>query len=105
MSFQSWLVHAAIAVMPIAAYAQQDHSGHYKQEPTAVSYQSAFANYKRYTEDDETPDIRWGEVNEEMGKLGGHAAHMKNDSVVPSQTIPAKAASKANAPVDHSKHH
>jgi hypothetical protein len=109
MSFQTWAALAAMAVVPATASALQDHTPHASQGAASSGYESALANYKKFTEDEESPDARWREVNDEMGKLGGHAAHMKGSG----ETADAFAASgisatrrqKADSPVDHSKHH
>lgn len=119
MSIQYWLALAAMAFAPVAASAEQAHSqlahpqpAHPQQpsrEAAATGYQSAFADYKPFAEGEEAPETRWRAVNEAMGELGGHAAHMKGDdsasSASPAQARPAAEPPKADAPVDRSKHH
>ena len=109
MSFHYWLALTAMATAPIAASAQQAHPPQPSPEATAVVYQSAFANYKLFTNDEAPPETKWRAVNEEMSKLDGHAAHIKSDgaapSTAPAQAKPATEQVKAGTPVDHSKHH
>lgn len=115
MSIQTWLALAAMAVAPVAASARQDHLASPDRKSSITGYPSAFADYKRFAEDDETPDTRWRAANEQMGKLGGHAAHMKSDGTTPGaptpQLKPANTVPKADSAVDgdadvgHGKHH
>jgi hypothetical protein len=57
---------ALLALIASAAGAQQ------KPEPKKPVYDSAFAGYRPWKE--EEPG-RWREANDEMGRLGGHAGH------------------------------
>ena len=38
---------------------------------------SAFAGYRPFRDEPQTP---WREVNDEVGRLGGHAGHMKDEA-------------------------
>lgn len=109
MSFQTWLALAAMAVTPVAAHGQPDYAAPSGREASPTAYQSAFAGYKAFAEEEDTPDTRWRSLNRQMGELGGHAAHMNADSTAhdtsASRSRPASAAPKADLPVDHGKHH
>ncbi len=116
MSITRWLAIAAALFTP-AAFAAQDLSP--SADPTDAhaeaapfSYESAFASYRGTQEPDEMPDKAWRAANDEMGRLGGHAGHVKNspDSAPAATTTRPGAVSNA-APahpkamsVDHGGH-
>lgn len=70
-------IAALLALVASAAYGQQDK----KPGPADPSlrvprpiYQSAFAGYRPYKEEEPT---RWREANDEVRRIGGHADHSK----------------------------
>jgi hypothetical protein len=104
MSFAHWLTAAALASLPFAAIAEQKH---HQADPTDASaavpasgYESAFKNYRAAADEQESPEKVWRAANDEMGKVGGHAGHIKDDS-----TTPSAAGSAQAKPADHRKHH
>ncbi len=86
------------ALAPLIAAAQSapgpDASDPKAAKPPA-GYRSAFDGYRPYAE----PDIaRWREVNEEMGRLGGHVGHVPG-------SLPARGAAPQSAkPPAHAGH-
>lgn len=110
MSFKQWLVLAAWALLPLAA-AQEKHSPITPRTAASsggsMEYQSAFADYRAFTEEGATPDKQWRSANEEMGKLGGHAGHMKDASAVTpaSSGEGPPAAAKQSGAMNHDHHH
>jgi hypothetical protein len=122
MHYRQWTALWAMAALPAAVMAQQ-HQPHQPTPdvtnpaaPTApLHYESVFSAYRASFEEDTSPDTVWRSVNDEMGKLGGHAGHMKasaDNKIPPSRGSAenAKVDNKAGAhPVgklgDHSKHH
>ncbi|MEN3297480.1 MAG: hypothetical protein V7642_6733 [Burkholderiales bacterium] len=99
MSFTHWL--AGLALLPLAVTAQE------KQQPLdpwnasaavpASTYESPFKNYKPAADEPESPEKTWRTANDEVGRLGGHAGHMKVET---SASAPAPA-----TPRDHGKRH
>lgn len=103
MFIKQWIAIGVLAsaLLPFAATAQQK-----TQQPSpldanapvsASTYVSAFKNYQAASDEEVSPDKAWRAANDEVGKLGGHAGHIKNDST-------EQSASSPSAPVDHSKH-
>ena len=92
------VVLAALAAMAAGARAAppQKQTTADATEETASLYESAFADYRRYEEDDIAP---WREVNDEVGRLGGGHAHMRMAPVGESGTGNEPAA----APPDHDR--
>ena len=77
MRLQTFLVMAIVASGSAAAFAETVA----RQEPTeaaapvpAVRYESAFSGYAPFREQE--PGA-WREQNDEIGKVGGHAGHLK----------------------------
>ncbi|MEC4722889.1 MULTISPECIES: hypothetical protein [Noviherbaspirillum] len=109
MSSKQWLAVAAWVCVPLAASAQQQTQPNPldANAPTAaVSYESAFKNFRASNDEGTTPDKLWRSANDEMGKIGGHAGHMKDAGSTP--VAPANAntpAPQQGGAVDHSKHH
>lgn len=82
MSITRWLAIATVTFTPITFAAQdRPHSGD-PNDPNAAAtpfaYESTFASYRAAPETDETPNKAWRAANDEMGRLGGHAGHIKN---------------------------
>ena len=98
MSLQQWFAIAAWVWVPMPALTQQLHYGAADGQAsvTSVKYESAFKNYHSASEEDEPPDHVWRSANEEVGRLCGHAGHMKAD---------AEAASSGAKMETHGRHH
>ena len=60
------------------------------QPARAPAYDSAFAGYRPYVDPEVT---RWREINQEMGRLGGHPGHVPGS--VPGRGTPASPAKPA----------
>ena len=116
MSSKQWLALAAWVFMPFAATAQQKqvqlHPADANAPVSAIGYVSAFKTYRASHDESATPDKLWRAANEEMGRLGGHAGHMKES--VEQEATSAGSTNVANVPnampnqggtADHSKHH
>lgn len=110
MSSKQWLSVAAWAFLPLAAMAQHKHSPPVPTDTTtpvnAAAYESAFKNYRPFSEENETPDALWRLANDEVGMLGGHAGHMKDkpeESAASPKMNPARPG--PSGAMDHSKHH
>lgn len=110
MSSKQWLALAAWVLIPVAASAQQKQS-----EPnpldasapvSALTYESAFKDFRASSDEAPSPDKVWRRANDEMGQIGGHAGQMKATGPG-SQATPKvdNAAPKQGGAVDHSKHH
>lgn len=104
MSLAHWLTAAALASLPFAAATQEKQ---HQADPTdanatvpASAYESAFKNYHAADDEQEPPDKAWRAANDEVGKLGGHAGHIKGESITSPSPKPAQA-----MPSDHRKHH
>lgn len=123
MSFFRWLAFAAISVAPAVYAAQNQTAISDPADPagaaTSFRYESVFSGYSSADKEDTAPDKVWRSANEEMGRLGGHAGHMKNSQqpspspaagnagTSPVKTPAVTAAPPANAPAmpaDHSGH-
>ena len=116
MTPKKWLAVSAIALLPFAAAAQNALPQPDPLDPDvsvqASTYQSAFLNYRTIGEETGAPDQAWRSANDEMGRLGGHAGHLKDEpaasppsgavGVAPAENVPAPS---RKAPADHSKHH
>lgn len=115
MSFFRWLAIAAIAITPAVHAAQNPAESIDPADPSAAAapfrYESAFSSYRSVKSDEATPDKVWRAANEEMGRLGGHAGHMKdgNTSLAPSSgnvgnATAASSAQPSAMPANHSGH-
>lgn len=89
------LALAAFAASPFA-FAAQDNpplmDPACPDVPAAtVYYQSAFEGYHSFAESQETPEQVWRAANVEMGGLGGHGGHIKDQSDAPAtNAVPAQ---------------
>lgn len=54
-------------------------------------YRSAFAAYRRF--ESEPPPRHWRRANDEVGRLGGHAGHLREDNR-PTEAPPAPGADR-----------
>lgn len=101
MSFLHWFAVATLALAPLVAAAQQTQPSNPADANVAVpaaDYASAFKEYQRPSEEQISPDKAWRAANDEVGRLKGHAGHIKGE--VASSSEPAKAASS-----HHGNHH
>ena len=116
MSSKQWLALAAWVLMPFAATAQQKQAQHHPTDTNAhvstIGYASAFKAYRASHDQSETPDTRWRAANAEMGRLGGHAGHMKESAEQEGASagltqVPkvSNAMPNQGGAADHSKHH
>lgn len=109
MSTKQWLAVAAWALLPMAASAQQEQANYNPADANApvnaMPYESAFKSFRSSSDEQATPDKVWRTANDEMGKLGGHAGHMKSGQSQPDASPAVKASEKQGNAVDHSKHH
>ena len=67
-----------------------------KTSVPARPYESAFKDYRPYAD---AEVVRWREINEEMGRLGGHVGHLPK-----SPDATTKPAAKAPAHSGHGGH-
>lgn len=106
MNYQQLLAAAAILVAPMATGAQPGLPLRGGVPATETpSYRSAFATYQGFHEDEETPDVKWRGVNEEMARLGGHAGHLKGGGAgLPGTSEQPAPDAKPDSAADHSKH-
>jgi hypothetical protein len=109
MSTKQWLAVAAWALLPMAASAQQEQAKYNPADANApfnaVPYESAFKGFRSSSDEQSSPDKVWRTANDEMGKLGGHAGHMKSGQSQPAASSAEKTSEKQGNAVDHSKHH
>jgi hypothetical protein len=79
MSPGHWMAIAALLAAPIATTAQEKRAD--PTDPSAAAapyrYESAFRRYQPVSETEESPAQAWRAANDEMGRLGGHAGHVK----------------------------
>ncbi len=88
--------HSALAAQPTPRQSNPADPG----APTGkFRYESAFGNYRAATGESQ-PAKAWRSANDEMGKLGGHAGHMK-EAAGPATTIAPREANDAA----HAGHH
>lgn len=87
------LCMTAVATTAVAQTAPRPDPADPKQgAPAAPAYEPAFRDYRPYAD----PEVgRWRQVNDEVGRLGGHSGH-----------VPRKpeAAAKPPAPASHGSH-
>jgi hypothetical protein len=84
----------ALAAMVAGAAAAQSAAKPDPADPKArvpsVEYRSAFEGYRRYAEPEVTG---WREMNQEVGRVGGHLGIVRGqgDAVKPGAKVPAEA--------------
>lgn len=108
MSIKQWLSVGALALMPLAASAQQkpDPNPLDPFTPTSVvPYQSAFSAFRSLKDDGPSPDKVWRTANEEMRRLGGHVGHMKGAPETVTSPDAATSTPKQGGMAEHTKHH
>ena len=81
MSLERWMAFATLVAAPIVVTAQEKNRTSDPTDPTAATspyrYESAFSRYQSVLEAEESPAQAWRAANDEMGRLGGHAGHLK----------------------------
>lgn len=107
---KQWLALSACAALPLTVFAQQERATYNPTDANApvivVPYESAFKGFRTANGDEPSPDKTWRSANDEMGKLGGHAGHMKAEQAQPATSSAVKSApARPDSAVDHSKHH
>jgi hypothetical protein len=82
MSFSNCISVAALALLPLAATAQQTQQ---KPDPAAANasvpapaYTSAFRNYRAAGDEPAAPDKLWRAANDAVQNRDGHAGQMKD---------------------------
>jgi hypothetical protein len=94
---------AAFAVLPCTHFALAAPPAAKQWNPAdpgapagAFRYESAFDNYRAATAESQ-PVKAWRSANDEMGKLGGHAGHMKEAAGQAATVAPREANDAAHA--------
>jgi hypothetical protein len=111
MSFSRWPRLAALALLPMAAIAQQAQ----ELRPTdpnapvpALGYVSAFKTEQAAPEEQAAPDTLWRAANEEVANQDAQAGH-GNAMAMPGKSDAAvtanPSASRAGADAKHGSHH
>lgn len=81
MSTSRSMAAAIAGLLPSLTMAQALPPHPSPADPTAPitkqAYESAFLDYQRFTEPAQAPATQWRAANDEMGRLRGHAGHMK----------------------------
>lgn len=106
MSFSLRLTIAGLALLPLAALAQQiqqqpDPADAHAAVP-APGYTSAFNNYRPATDQATTPDKHWRAANDEVQNTAGHAGHMTGAGSSDTASAPK---ADAHAGHEHDSHH
>lgn len=103
MPIPHWFTVVTLLSLPVAALAQNNSPASAQADPGAPAkqarYESAFANYRPVGNEEKTPDQIWRSANDEVGRLGGHAGHIRGSSGN-ERSEPAQA-----TPDAHGKHH
>jgi hypothetical protein len=100
MSFSPWVAVAALALLPLAATAQQTQQ---QLDPAdanasvpASGYVSAFKNYRAAVDEKAPPDEVWRAANEEVQSDGEHSGSMQGAG--PGNASPAAKANTRQGP-------
>jgi hypothetical protein len=104
MSFPFWPKAAALALLPVAALAQQGQQAGPADANAPVpasGYVSAFTHYRTVTDNQASPDAVWRAANEELGRSGAEPGHMAMPGM---QTQPAQQQSPSAQPDPHAGH-
>ena len=82
MSFQYWIAVAALAMLPLAASAQQQQWDPADANATvpASGYLSAFKNYRPGAEEKASPDELWRAANADLQVKDGPGIHVKDSA-------------------------
>lgn len=98
MSFFHWPGAAALALLPLAAMAQQaPQSGPADPDAPvpAMRYVSAFKDYRAAGDEQGSPDEAWRTANEAVADQGAHAGHGTAKAGAPAAAPPATPAPSA----------
>lgn len=101
MSVSHSILVAVVAVLPLAATAQQSRPADPANANATVSatgYVSAFANYRATPAENATPDQLWRAANEEITSQDMHGGHMGMPGMGPAKTETKADTPKANTP-------
>lgn len=106
MSFFHWSGVAALALLPLAAMAQQARQTG-PADPNAPvpasRYVSAFRDYRAVGDEQGSPDQAWRTANEAVADQGAHAGHGAPKAGAPAAAPPATPAPTAT-PAPHAGH-
>jgi len=102
-SMKPYLAMAALAALASAAFAEQPQTIRHPGDPSApvpaVKYESAFTGYARHREEQPAP---WRELNETVGKVGGHSGVFRGKTAEASR-LPGHPAPVSPAPAGKHK--
>ena len=107
MSFSHWIMVVAVALLPLAATAQQGQQPSPADVNAAVaetSYVSSFKNYITTPEESTSPDQVWRAANEEVGRSDPHAGHGSHGAMTGMPTQPAGQQAGSVQPDPHAAH-
>lgn len=111
MPFSHWPKVVALALLPMAAFAQQarEPSPSDPNAPVpAPGYLSAFSTYQPAGKEQSTPDAVWFAANEQVSGQDAHAGH-EGGMAMPGKTSAAApvnpGAAHAGADAHHGSHH
>jgi hypothetical protein len=86
-----FFVIAATTAGPAAAQQPRPDPGDPKTKVPAVEHRSAFESYRRHTE----PEVSgWREMNDEVGRIGGHLGMHRQGTAKPAAKTPATPAAQ-----------
>lgn len=109
MSFPNWSKVAMLALLPLAAHAQQAGPADPDVPVSAPEYISVFKNYRSPTAEQGTPDEAWRAANQTVANQDPHAGHLAMPDAAPRPAAPAAVPVAAPAPADphagHGGHH
>jgi len=107
MSFFHWPVVAALALLPLAALAQQaPQTGPADPDaPVPASrYVSAFSDYRAASDEQGSPDETWRTANQAVAGQDTHAGHGASQTDAPA-AAPLAAPAPAGPNAGHGSHH
>ena len=107
MSFTHWSKVAALALLPLAALAQQaPQTGPADPDaPVPASrYVSAFSDYRAAADEQGSPDETWRAANQAVAGQDAHAAHGTSQAGAPA-AAPLAAPAPADPHAGHGSHH
>lgn len=84
----------SLAVVSGLAPAAQPSPSEKSPPPARASYVSAFEGYRPLIDEPMRP---WREVNDEMGRLGGHIGHAGGEAGTPAPPAPGSAGAQAHS--------
>lgn len=107
MSLSYWSGVAALALLPLAAMAQQGRPAGPADPDAPVpapTYLSVFTQYQPATEPRATPDQAWRTANEAVAGRDAHAGHGPMPATPVGDAVPSSAA-PADPHAGHGSHH